>query len=129
MLIDELRFMLDLNDRFEFRRRAPPSPFLSSLSSPPLFVLREKKLLNDTIQRLLFIISITIIWLNDKSLSNLYKYLLVISILSILMIINRLQIDVSPGIFEINALIKITFPTLLLALPRSVYSIYQILFK
>lgn len=39
------------------------------------------------------------------------------------MIINRLQIDVSPGIFEINALIKITFPTLLLALPRSVYSI------
>lgn len=123
MLIDELRFMLDLNDRFEFRRRAPPSPFLSSLSSPPLFVLREKKLLNDTIQRLLFIISITIIWLNDKSLSNLYKYLLVISILSILMIINRLQIDVSPGIFEINALIKITFPTLLLALPRSVYSI------
>lgn len=123
MLIDELRFMLDLNDRFEFRRRAPPSPFLSSLSFPPLFVLREKKLLNDTIQRLLFIISITIIWLNDKSLSNLYKYLLVISILSILMIINRLQIDVSPGIFEINALIKITFPTLLLALPRSVYSI------
>lgn len=79
MLIDELRFMLDLNDRFEFRRRAPPSPFLSSLSFPPLFVLREKKLLNDTIQRLLFIISITIIWLNDKSLSNLYKYLLVIS--------------------------------------------------
>lgn len=40
------------------------------------------------------------------------------------MIINRLQIDVSPGIFEINALIKITFPTLLLALPRSVYSIF-----
>lgn len=61
MLIDELRFMLDLNDRFEFRHRALPSPFLSSLSSPPLFVLREKKLLNDTIQRLLFIISITII--------------------------------------------------------------------
>lgn len=102
MLIDELRFMLDLNDRFEFRRRSPsplpplPPPPLSSLSSPPLFVLREKKLLNDTIQRLLFIISITIIWLNEW-LSNLYKHLLVISILSILMIIH--MIDVSPGIF------------------------------